>query len=138
MKRTILFFILLQPLLGFSDTLDYWSVHLNNNLIGNYNTFSTNNEITLNRADIKPTDSLYITYGNDHPCANCTYYYMVKAPDLAMKYGKTAKYLNTKMSFSLFKLSEFLDLNDFEFSVYDGIYTKELLSYVRLFKLKFV
>jgi hypothetical protein len=137
MNIIVLLFIALLPFSGFSDTLDYWSVYLNEDIVGKFNSFSTNNEIALNREDIKPTDSLYITYGNDHPCANCTYYYMVKERDLAMKYGKTAKNLNTKISFSLYKLSEFLGSKYFEFSVYDGIYTKELLSYVILFRLKF-
>ncbi len=127
---------------GFADTLDYWSVYLNDSLIGHYNTLSTDNEMTLNISVINENDTINIIYGNDHPCAKCEYYYAVREMKNRVKVQAVRKKkILTKVSFSLNQLKtrmiKYQEIpSDFEFFLYEDNYISEIDPYTILFKLK--
>src|SRR5690606_13386990 len=127
---------------GFADTLDYWSVYLNDSLIGHYNTLSTDNEMILNISVINENDTINIIYGNDHPCTKCEYYYAVREMKNRVKVQAVRKKkILTKVSFSLNQLKtrmiKYQEIpSDFEFFLYEDNYISEIDPYTILFKLK--
>ncbi len=143
---TIILFILLVGFSGFgqSDTLDYWSVYLNDSLVGNYNTQSTDNELSLNEKIINENDTISIIYGNDHPCTRCEYYYAVREMTNRVKLQavRKKKILN-KVSFSLSQLKAHTIRNEelsgeFELFLHEDNYISEIDPYTILFRLKIV
>ena len=60
-------------LVGYSDTLDYYHVYLNDSLIGQYNSNSEKPSIVLNHSELKDNDVITVRYGTDHPCIECVY-----------------------------------------------------------------
>ena len=127
---------------GFADTLDYWSVYLNDSLIGHYNTLSTDNEMTLSISVINENDTINIIYGNDHPCTKCEYYYAAREMKNRVKVQAVRKKkILTKVSFSLNQLKtrmiKYQEVPiDFEFFLHEDNYISEIDPYTILFKLK--
>lgn len=127
---------------GFADTLDYWSVYLNDSLIGHYNTLSTDNEMTLSISVINEIDTINIIYGNDHPCSKCEYYYAAREMKNRVKVqALRKKKILTKVSFSLNQLKtrmiKYQEVpSDFEFFLHEDNYISENTPYTILFKLK--
>jgi hypothetical protein len=144
MKKLIILFFMSISFAGFADTLDYWSVYLNDSLIGHYNTLSTDNEVSLSGNLINENDTISIIYGNDHPCSRCEYYYAVREMTNRVKLQAVRKKkILTKISFSLNQLKTHMIRNlvipsDFEFFLYEDNYISEIDPYTILFKLKIV
>lgn len=59
--------------LAYCDTLDYYHVYLNDSLIGQYNSFSTQPSITLKESELTDADVITVRYGTDHPCFDCVH-----------------------------------------------------------------
>jgi hypothetical protein len=72
-QLSIIFTFLFLSLTGFCDTLDYWHVYLNDELIAEFNTTSKNLTIHLKKSELKKSDSITVRYGSDHPCFDCYY-----------------------------------------------------------------
>ena len=137
MKKLILIFITILPLISHADTLDYWSVYLNDSLIGQYNSISNDNEIVLNRQSIHQNDTISIIYGNDHHCSRCEYYYAVKDTDGGIKiHVERRSEILKKVFFPLLKIKEFTRSKEFEFFVYENSYTNDKDIYTLLFKMR--
>jgi hypothetical protein len=139
--------LLLAGLNGFgqkvsSDTLDYWSAYINDSLIGNYNTLSTDNEISLSKELINENDTISLIYGNDHPCTRCEYYYAVREMTNRVKLQVVRKKkILTKVSFSLNQLKTYIIRNeqfpsDFELFLHEDNYISENDPYTILYRLK--
>ena len=125
------------PLVSFADTLDYWSVYINDSLIAKYNSISTDNSIILNKKLIEEYDTISIKYGNDHPCSKCEYYFAVKDKDNGIKiHVERSKYIYKKINFPISKLKEFKHSNEFEFFVYEDRFLDDKNYYTLLVKLK--
>ena len=139
MKKLILIFIIVLPLISYADTLDYWSVYLNDSLIGQYNSMSNDNEIeiVLREQTIDQNDTISIVYGNDHPCIKCEYYYAVKDKNEGVKiYVERRNEILQKVFFPLSKLKGFNRSKEFEFFVFENSYINDKDIYTVLFKLK--
>ncbi|MEO9531981.1 MAG: hypothetical protein ABJG68_07355 [Crocinitomicaceae bacterium] len=138
MKFFLLIGLIIFPFIGFCDTLDYWTIHLNENELGKYNSASENIEIVLKMDSISDSDTIYITYGNDHPCVRCEYYHAVKDIESRIKiHVNRLHVLNKTVSYPLKKLIEFFGKKDFVFFVYEDDWTgKSNNVYTELLKLK--
>ncbi len=137
MKKLILILLTILPLFGYADTLDYWSIYLNDSLIGQYNSLSEDIEIVLNRESIKQNDTISILYGNDHPCSQCEYYYAVKEKIYDTKLEvERRNHILKEVYFPLLTLKKFIWCKEFEFSVYMNSYTNEKDTYTILLRLR--
>jgi len=72
-KVLMLLSFMSASLFGYSDTLDYYNVYLNDSLIGEYNSFSGKPSIVLKQSELQSGDVLTVRYGTDHPCIDCVY-----------------------------------------------------------------
>lgn len=119
MKKLILTIIIVLPLISYADTLDHWSVYLNNIPIGNFNSTSNDINIILNRKLIQQNDTISIIYGNDTPCSTCEYYYAVKDKNNGTKiHVERRNKILKKIDFPLLKIKKFTQSKEFEFFVY--------------------
>ena len=125
------------PTESFADTLDFWSVYLNDSLIAELNMTSDDFNMELDKQTINVNDTISIVYGNDHPCYNCEYYYAVKDRKDGIKIHVERRNRTTeKVYFPLIKLKEYTGFNEFEFFVYEHSYVNDDASYLVLFTLK--
>ena len=63
MKKFILIFITLLPLISYSDTLDYWSVYLNDSLVGEFNLYQIIMRLLLKENQFKKTIQFQLYMG---------------------------------------------------------------------------
>lgn len=137
MKKLILLFITVFPLMCFAGKLGYWSVYLNDSLIGQFNSFSNDNEIVLKRESIQQNDTISIIYHNDQPCSKCEYYYAVKDNVSGFKIDKERRSeILKEVFFPLFKIKEFTGSNEFVFFVHENSYIDSKDIYTQLLKLR--
>jgi hypothetical protein len=72
MKKIFLILGLLATSMALhADTLDYWTVYLNDSVIGQFNAGSEDLSIGIDHSSIKDTDVLSIRYLDDTPCVEC-------------------------------------------------------------------
>ncbi len=136
MKKILLICIVFLPLVGFCDTLDYWSVYVNDSLIGEFTTESKDNEFEINYHEIKESDTLTIIYGNDHPCVKCEYYYLLKEMYTGHKtHVERRNEILQKVSFPLVKLRKYEPLREFAIYVSEINYTVNKNSHTQLIRL---
>jgi hypothetical protein len=55
-----------------SDTITYWKVYFNNNLINEFSVIDSNPVVTLNYSDINNSSILTVKYNRDTPCHDCS------------------------------------------------------------------
>ena len=135
MKKLILSFLFFLPFFAQCDTLDYWSVYLNDSVIGQFNSLTPNPVLRVNKESIHPTDTIFVSYSNDHPCANCDYYYAIKATKNGHKLiAQRSKQLGMKIPFPLVGLKKYEGTLDFECFVYEDRYGDEEGAYLVLFR----
>lgn len=138
----IIFSFLLISLSGFCDTLDYWHVYLNDELIAQFNSVSQDLTVNLKKSDLKSTDTITVRYGSDHPCVDCIYglevfvEIMEKLPE-----AQTTEHFG-KMSISLgelLRIEKKYNINRINFNYYERT-DKELDHEVgrRIFTLTFI
>lgn len=134
----MLLFLLSFPVFCWADTLDFWTVYYNDSIIGRFNSNSTLDELILKSGKIKKNDSIFIVYGNDHPCINCEYYFSVKDKDNGVKiYVKRERKLYVMVGFPLDKLNRYKHDNEFVFFLHeDNFENKHNNVYIDLFHLK--
>jgi len=136
MKKLILSFLLFAPFIGQSDTLDYWSVYLNDSLIGQFNVLTPDPLLRLDKESIRSTDTIFVIYGNDHPCASSDYYFAIKERERGIKLiAERRKQLGVKIPFPLVGLKNYEGTLDFECFVYEDRYGGEEGVYLALFRL---
>ncbi|UKN02712.1 hypothetical protein K6119_04185 [Paracrocinitomix mangrovi] len=137
MKKFVIICLIMVPFVGYCDTLDYWTVHLNSKLLGQYNELSNDNEIVLKSDSILETDTIFITYGNDHPCVKCEYYFAVKDSLDGIKIHVERKHqIPARTSYPLKKLKNFHGQKEFLFFLYEDDWTGDHNIYTVLFRLK--
>ena len=73
MKKIILSLFILMYLQCncFSDTICYWHVSLNKNILKQFNEITESPLITIIRSDVNQFDSLTIRFYKDTPCNDC-------------------------------------------------------------------
>lgn len=138
MRNVIHFLIFSIPFFGYADTLDYWSVHLNDQLIGNYNSNSKDNKLVLNKDSISESDTLVLVYGNDHPCLYCEYYYAMKDILGGIKlHVQREKTILKKIKFPMRKILEqnqsHFKSQKFVIMLFQDLYYKDPDPYMELF-----
>ena len=134
--KGVLIYLLFLPLIGYCDTLDYWTVYLNDSIIGQYNTTSTENCIEVNRNSINVTDTIYIKYGNDHTCNKCEYYYALKDINFGVKLHVERKYkILEKISFPLIVAKDWKRSNEFEIFLMEDNYLSQKQHYTLLLQI---
>lgn len=137
MKNLLLVILLAISLYSWADTLDYWTVYHNDSILVKYNSVSKLKQLILKSDKINNKDSIFIVYGNDHPCSRCEYYFAVKDINNGVKvHVKREKQPYIKVGFPLEKLKSFKLDNEFVFFLYEDSYIKERNSYIDLFYLK--
>ncbi|MFK8046515.1 MAG: hypothetical protein AB8B72_13545 [Crocinitomicaceae bacterium] len=137
MRFLIAAYLVVLPTLVFSDTLDYWTVYLNDSLIASYNLASTNKSITLNRELLSSKDTISVFYANDHPCTKCEYYFAAEDVKGGVKvHTDRVKRQFRLVYFPLSKLINFKTGNEFKFSVVEIAYKDGQTKYCPLFVLK--
>lgn len=137
MKNLLLVILLSIPFFCWADTLDYWTVYYNDSILVKYNSNSKLEQFILKSDKINKNDSIFIVYGNDHPCGRCEYYFAVKDLHNGVKiHVKREKQHFIKVGFPLAKLKRFKLDNEFVFFLYEDTYIKERNSYLDLFYLK--
>ena len=103
--------LLILPVIGFCDTLDYWHVYYNDSVIAKFNSASQNLKIVIDQSKLKENDTLTIRHGDDTPCLNCKFFLFVK-DDKNRKLRITETDLHWgKLSIGLSDLIEFGDKN---------------------------
>jgi hypothetical protein len=63
--------LLILPLIGFCDTIDYWHIYYNNIVLAKFNSVSQDLKIEIDRSRIKDEDTLTVRHGDDTPCIDC-------------------------------------------------------------------
>ncbi len=136
MKKFILSFLLFVPFTGQCDTLDYWSVYLNDSLIGQFNVLTPDPLLRLDKESIHSTDTIFVIYNNDHPCGRCDYYFAIKASENGNKLiAERRKKIGIKIPFPLVGLKNYEGSLDFECFVYEDRYGGKEGVYLALFRL---
>ncbi len=106
-KTLITLILLILPIIGFCDTLDYWEVYRNDAVIARFNSASRDLKIEMDRSQIKKGDTLTLRHGDDTPCNNCKIVLFVR-DDKMRKLGLTeTKKCCGNLSFALTNLVEF-------------------------------
>ncbi len=121
MKNLILAIALIAtPLLSFADTVDYWHVSINDQVIARFNSATKNPALTLKKSDYKEGDKISIRYGDDTPCSKCMFSIMImNDKDRRLRANKTTEFWGP-ISFDLFDLIHVGEQN--ETSYYDFKY----------------
>jgi len=135
-KIFLFFFLSFLPFFGNADTLDYWSVYQNDSLIAQYNSSYSEKEISISRKNSSERDTLFIVYGNDHPCTKCEYYYAIKDTNGVKILVQRSKNILEKITFPLLPIKQYLGSNEFVVFVYEDNYLKDENTYIELFTLK--
>ena len=136
MKKVLVFILLSSPFFGFCDTLDFWAIYMNDSLIGRYNVAMEVPEIVLKRDSIDYNDTLFIQYGNDHPCVNCEYHFGAKQLSNGVPFDAVRRAgFKEQIPFRLERFLKTKRGNEFEFFVRERSEIKDNLS-VKLFILK--
>ena len=79
LKHLLFFLVFFVSYSAKCDTLDFWSVYLNDELIGQFYEMSNEKKIQLKLYDLKESDQITVRYGSDHPCVDCIYQLSVMA-----------------------------------------------------------
>jgi hypothetical protein len=115
--------LLILPLMGFCDTLNYWHIYYNDSVIAKFNAASQDLKIEIDRSKIREGDSLTIRYFDDTPCNNCKSVLFVRdEKKRKMRVTETNELLG-KLSLELKDLIEFGDKQ--ESKRYDFYYWEE-------------
>ncbi len=121
---TILFFVILQNV--FCDTIDYYHVCLDKELIGQYNQHNLNNPPTIEfeKSELVKSKKIYVKYQTDNPCSNCSFFlqvFSIKTNSFFIENKKIGqlKLLEIKIS-KLLKHSTKYDANKFSVCYYEG------------------
>jgi hypothetical protein len=110
-KLVVTFGLLVLPLIGFCDTLDYWHVYYNDSVIAKFNSTSQDLKIEIDRSVIKEGDILTIRHGDDTPCIICKFVLFVRdEKKRKLRITETKEFLG-KLSIGLPDLIEFGDKN---------------------------
>ncbi len=118
--------LLILPLIGFCDTLDYWHVYYNDSVIAKFNSVSQDLKIEIDRSKIKEGDTLTVRHGDDTPCINCKFVLFVRDDKKRkLRITQTDEFWG-KLSFQLKDLIEFGDKN--ESKRYDFYYWEQYAS----------
>jgi hypothetical protein len=107
----IIFGLLTISLQGLCDTLDYWHVYYNDSVIAIFNSVSQDLTIQFDRRDIKPTDTISISHGDDTPCINCTFVLFVSDDNKRKLRTTETNEFWGKLSLSLIDLIDFGEKN---------------------------
>jgi len=111
-KILITFGLLILPIIGFCDTLDYWHVYYNDSVIAKFNSTSQDLKIEIDRSKIKEGDTLSVRHGDDTPCINCKFVLFVRDEKKRKLRITETKEFWSKLSFGLPELLEFGDENE--------------------------
>lgn len=96
--------LLVLPIMGFCDTLNYWHVYYNDSVIAKFNSTSSDLKIEIDASKITEGDSLSIRHWNDTPCFKCSFLVVVKdEKKRKLKNAVNSKFSN-KLSFGLREL----------------------------------
>lgn len=90
---------------GYCDTIDYWHVYYNDNVIARFNANSNDLLISLNIADIKPADMISVLHRDDTPCMDCECTLFVR-DERNIKLKITEGKYGSRLSFLLTELLE--------------------------------
>ena len=111
-KILIIIGLLILPLIGFCDTLDYWHVYYNDSVIAKFNSVSQDLKIEIARSKIKEGDTLTVRHGDDTPCINCKFVLFVRdEKKRKLRITETDEFWG-KLSFGLKDLIGFGDKNE--------------------------
>ena len=111
-KILIIIGLLILPLIGFCDTLDYWHVYYNDSVIAKFNSVSQDLKIEIARSKIKEGDTLTVRHGDDTPCINCKFVLFVRdEKKRKLRITETDEFWG-KLSFGLKDLTGFGDKNE--------------------------
>ncbi len=115
--------LLVLPVIGFCDTLDYWHVFYNDSVIAKFNSASEDLNIEIDRFKIKEGDTLTVRHGDDTPCINCKFVlFIIDEKNRKLRITETNEFWG-KLSFGLKDLIEFGDKN--ESKQYDFYYWEQ-------------
>lgn len=78
-KHLLFFLFLFVGPIAKCDTLDFWCVYLNDELIGQFYELSNEKIIRLQLKELNESDEITVRYGSDHPCGECIYILTVMA-----------------------------------------------------------
>ncbi|HRO76435.1 MAG TPA: hypothetical protein PLP27_09835 [Crocinitomicaceae bacterium] len=72
MKRlAILFTFFLVSFNGFCDTINYWHVYINDELVAKFDENSKDLTLKIKKSDLKESDLITVRYFSDTPCIDC-------------------------------------------------------------------
>lgn len=77
-KILVTFILLISPIIGVCDTLDYWHIFYNDSIIAKFNSTSQDLKIEISKSTIKENDTLTLRYRSDTPCTNCKFVLLVR------------------------------------------------------------
>jgi hypothetical protein len=103
--------LLMLPLIGFCDTIDFWHIYYNNIVIAKFNSVSQDLKIEIDRSKIKDEDTLAVRHGDDTPCIDCkSVLFVGDEMKQKLKIAETNEFWG-KLSFALKDFIEFGDKN---------------------------
>ena len=87
--------------MGKCDTLDYWHIYYNDDVIAKFNSVSEDLIVVIKKENIKLNDAITLRCGDDTPCVNCTFHTIVRDQNRKELDKTNTNVFWGKMSFNL-------------------------------------
>ena len=118
-----------------TDTIDFWHVFYNNELIKQYDNHNSYQVLTLKIDSIKVGDSITVRYFRDTPCGECNVYLIIECSYTSQALIARGTYTFCPLTLSVTDLKKIQKENKKE--LLDVYYLEDYNNYkISLFKIK--